>query len=40
MNELTDAILSTETALPEVTGWAVLIVSLLLTVVWLLYLYR
>ncbi|MCU4741857.1 hypothetical protein OB955_21090 [Halobacteria archaeon AArc-m2/3/4] len=43
MNELTYAILETdaETALPmEIVGWAVLGVSLLITVAWLFYLYR
>lgn len=40
MNELTYAVL-TETELPmELIGWSVLVLSLLVTVVWLAYLYR
>ena len=42
MHEMTYALLETETSgFPvDAVGWAVLVVSLLITVVWLLYLYR
>ena len=38
MNELTHVVLETE--LPEMTGWVVLVLGLLVTVVWLAYVYR
>ncbi|WP_256549405.1 hypothetical protein [Natrinema caseinilyticum] len=41
MNTLTDAVLATETQLPmAVVGWGVLVLGLLVTIAWLLYLYR
>ncbi|WP_255170046.1 hypothetical protein [Natrononativus amylolyticus] len=41
MNELSSVLLETEPALPmEIAGWGVLLVGLVITVVWLLYLYR
>ncbi|WP_256558443.1 hypothetical protein [Salinilacihabitans rarus] len=40
MSELAYVVLASEPALPTGTGWVVLIVSLLITVAWLLYLYR
>ena len=41
MNELTHAVLAAETELPmELVGWSVLLLSVLVTVVWLVYLYR
>ncbi|AEH37293.1 hypothetical protein [Halopiger xanaduensis] len=40
MNELT-YVLAAETELPmEIVGWGVLIASLLVTIVWLAYVYR
>ncbi|MDQ2049221.1 hypothetical protein RBH26_01865 [Natronolimnohabitans sp. A-GB9] len=39
--QITQVVLEEEPALPmELAGWGVLIVSILLTVVWLAYLYR
>lgn len=38
MNDLTHTVLAAE--LPDSTGWIVLAVSLLITIVWLAYLYR
>ena len=41
MNQLAFTVLEAETELPmEIAGWGVLALSLLLTVVWLVYLYR
>ena len=41
MNELTTVVLETETALPMgIAGWGTLLVSLLVAIVWLAYLYR
>ncbi|MFC4437061.1 MULTISPECIES: hypothetical protein [Natrialbaceae] len=41
MNELIGVVLEAETALPmDIVGWGTLLVSLLVTVVWLAYLYR
>lgn len=41
MTELASVLLETETALPmELTSWVVLLVSLAITVAWLVYLYR
>lgn len=38
MNELSHTVLAAE--LPDSAGWVVLAVSLLITIVWLAYLYR
>lgn len=41
MNELTAIVLETETSLPmDIAGWGTLLVSLVVTIVWLAYLYR
>ncbi|WP_306057172.1 hypothetical protein [Natronococcus wangiae] len=41
MNGLTAVVLATETALPmDIVGWGTLLVSLLVTIAWLAYLYR
>lgn len=41
MNQLAYAVLKTGTELPmDITGWAVLALSLLVTIGWLVYLYR
>ena len=41
MNEFTQIVLAEGTQLPmDVVGWGALILSLLVTVVWLAYLYR
>ncbi|EMA36019.1 hypothetical protein SAMN05444422_101780 [Halobiforma haloterrestris] len=41
MNELTQAVLESEPVLPmDVVGWGALILGLLVTIVWLVYLYR
>ncbi|WP_268892310.1 hypothetical protein [Natronorubrum halalkaliphilum] len=41
MNELTYAVLEAEPELPmELAGWGVLALSLLVAIVWLVYLYR
>ena len=41
MNELTHVVLDAEPALPmEIVGWGTLILSVLIAVVWLAYLYR
>lgn len=41
MYQLAHVVLEAETELPmEIAGWGVLALSLLLTIVWLVYLYR
>ncbi|WP_279387175.1 hypothetical protein [Natrarchaeobius oligotrophus] len=41
MNELTDGVLAAEPALPmDVVGWGTLVLALIVTIVWLVYLYR
>ncbi|WP_256566069.1 hypothetical protein [Natrinema gelatinilyticum] len=41
MNTLNDVVLATETQFPmSVVGWGVLVLGLLVTIAWMLYLYR